>query len=175
MSAPSLTPAHWQADALCRVARLDLPSVARRMRISRLAVIDLLGEVLAFQDAQRARKVPPATPPPPPCAPAAPLPAAHATGGRHGSGVMSLVLRAADGDSQPVTEPSFAGVMDAHGALAFRGARCVGGCYVLEGDGDDVGELLADEAMAYVVDLKYGGREYHGLLEIRGIRFPAAA
>ena len=64
MSNPlKLTPAHWQADALCRVARLDLPAVARRLRISRIAVLDLLGEVLAYQDAQQlARHVPPATP-----------------------------------------------------------------------------------------------------------------
>ena len=88
---------------------------------------------------------------------------------------MSLFLRAADGDSQPVSMPSFADAMDAVGALAFRGAPCVGGCYVLEGDRDEVGELMADEAIGYVTDLKYGGREYHGSLEILGIRFPAAA
>ena len=84
---------------------------------------------------------------------------------------MSLVLRAADGDSQPVTASMFADAMDAVGALSFRGAYRSDGCYLLEGDEADVGELLADEAMAYVVDLKYGGREYHGLLEILGIPF----
>ena len=59
----TLTPEHWQADTLARVARLDLPAVARRMKRSRLAVIDLLGEVLAHQDAEQARQTRPATPP----------------------------------------------------------------------------------------------------------------
>ena len=63
MDTTSLTPAHWQTDALCRVAKLDLPAVARRMRLSRVDVVDLLGEVLAFQDAQlQARQTPTATP-----------------------------------------------------------------------------------------------------------------
>ncbi len=69
---------------------------------------------------------------------------------------MSLVLRAANGDSQPLDAPTFADAMDAVGALGFRGSPCFSGCYVLEGDEADVGELLADEAMAYVVDRKYG-------------------
>ena len=59
-TAAQLTSAHWQADTLARVARLDLPTVARRMRLSRVAVVDLLGEVLAMEDAQqKARQFPP--------------------------------------------------------------------------------------------------------------------
>ncbi len=63
MGMAMLTPKHWQADALARVARLDLPTVARRMRLSRVAVVDLMGEVLAYQDAQQqSRQTPPAAP-----------------------------------------------------------------------------------------------------------------
>ena len=86
---------------------------------------------------------------------------------------MSLVLLAADGDSQPVSMPSFAAALDAHGALSFRGAHRIEGCYVLEGHRDEVAELLSDDAMSYVAEMKHGGRAYNGSLKILEIRFPA--